>query len=483
MTPPPSPPAAAARRRGGPGRAATLAAAALLLAVAGCAPPPRPVTADGPPALAALPEPLPAARRFPPRRPPPPARSNAEMAQDVLELAFRLESGRRLERLTRFEGPVTVGLAGAVPPLAADDLADLMVRLRGEAGIDIRPAGAGRPAAITVEFLPRRRLQAAVPQAACYVVPAVSSFQEFEALRGTERIDWARLERRERAAVFIPSDASPQDVRDCLHEEVAQALGPLNDLYRLSDSVFNDDNFHAVLTGFDMLVLRVLNDPDLRSGMTEAEVAARLPALLDRMNPGGVGGRPLAPALVETPRAWSQAIEAALGARAGGTDRGAAARTAVAIARARGWSDVRTGFSYFALGRLSTARDAELALASFLQAAAIFRRLPGAAPHVAHAEMQLAAHALSAGQPDRALALANANLAAASEAQNGGLLATLLMIKAAALEAQGRPAEARAARLDSLGWARYGFGSDEAVRARLAEIDALAGLRARRAGG
>jgi hypothetical protein len=64
-------------------------------------------------------------------------------------------------------------------------------------------------------------------------------------------------------AVFIPSDVSPQEVRDCLHEEVAQALGPLNDLYRLPDSVFNDDNFHAVLTGFDMLILRTYYDAEL----------------------------------------------------------------------------------------------------------------------------------------------------------------------------------------------------------------------------
>ncbi len=46
-------------------------------------------------------------------------------------------------------------------------------------------------------------------------------------------------------------------MRDCLHEELAQALGPLNDLYRLSNSVFNDDNFHSVLTGFDMEMLRL----------------------------------------------------------------------------------------------------------------------------------------------------------------------------------------------------------------------------------
>ena len=57
---------------------------------------------------------------------------------------------------------------------------------------------------------------------------------------------------RKRVAIFIPVDISFQDVRDCLHEELAQALGPLNDLYRVSDSVYNDDNFHIILTSYDM---------------------------------------------------------------------------------------------------------------------------------------------------------------------------------------------------------------------------------------
>ena len=60
------------------------------------------------------------------------------------------------------------------------------------------------------------------------------------------------------------------------HEELAQALGPLNDLYRLSDSVFNDDNFQSVLTSFDMDILRMTYSPSLSSGMSREEVAARL---------------------------------------------------------------------------------------------------------------------------------------------------------------------------------------------------------------
>ena len=53
------------------------------------------------------------------------------------------------------------------------------------------------------------------------------------------------------------------------------------------------------------------------------------------------------------------------------------------------------------------------------------------------------------------------------------LLSTLLMLRAEALDLQGRTAEARTVRLDSLGWARYGYGPDWAVRAKLEEVSAL----------
>lgn len=483
-----------AGQRGGregrrPRRAGRAVRAALALALAAglaaCAPGPGQTPPSARPAPEAAPDalaPLPPARSFPERRAAPPRRSNAEMARDILELVFRMESGRALPVLTRFEGPVRWRLTGAVPPSAAADMERLSRRLRAEAGIDIAAAPPGTAAAITVQFLPRRQLQAAVPQAACFVVPNVSGWEEFLAFRRTERTDWTRLSVRTKAAVFVPSDISPQEIRDCLHEEVAQALGPLNDLYRLPDSVFNDDNFHAVLTGFDMLVLRAIYAPELRSGMTEPEVAARLPALLARLNPAGERrGRPAPPA--ETPRDWVQAIETALGPRGAPGGRLEAARRAVAIAEAQGWRDVRAGFSFYALGRLATGREPELALASFLRAAAIFRGEPGAAIHAAHAEMQLAAHALASGQPARALALADANLAAALEAENAALLSTLLMIRAVALEALGRPAAARAARLDSLAWGSYGFGAGEALRARLGEIEALGALGRGAAGG
>jgi hypothetical protein len=87
--------------------------------------------------------------------------------------------------------------------------------------------------------------------------------------------------------------------------------------------------------------------------------------------------------------------------------------------------------------------------------------------------MQLAAFALSAGDAEQVLTLVGRALPAATRAENASLMATLLMIRAEALELQGRMSEAAAVRLDSLGWARYGFGRDAAVRDRLTEVAAL----------
>ncbi len=419
---------------------------------------------------------LPPMKSFPGARTAPSIRSNREIAADFLDLAFEMESGRRLPALSRFEGPVRVDVRGRAPASLERDLAALLVRLRTEAGIDIARARPEEDANLVVEVLPRRELQRLVPQAACFVVPRVASWEEFRRVRRSNAVDWTTLRTRTQAAVFLPGDVSPQETRDCLHEEIAQALGPLNDLYRLPDSVFNDDNFHTVLTGFDMLMLRVFYDPALSSGLSRAEVASRLPGVLARLNPAGQGraGR----ATEATPPEWTRAIETALGPKASPAERQAAARRAVSIAQTRGWRENRRAFSLYALGRLSLGSDPELALASFLEAAAIYRARPDTRIQAAHVNMQLAAFSLSAGQLEGSLSLVEESLPAVSASENAALLATLLMIKAEALEAGGASREAAAVRQDALGWARYGFGRDDVVRARASEIATLARARA-----
>ena len=450
---------------------ARLSAPLLLAAIAACAPVVQPVAVDRLGADPVTASALPPMKTFGTVRPLSPRQSNADIARDFLDLSFQLESGRRLSRFTRFEGPVTIRVTGTPVPGLSADLDRLLARFRREAGIDIRRVTAASPASITVETVPRAELQRAVPHAACFVVPRLSGWAEFRANRSAAVVDWTTLKTREKMAVFIPSDVSPQEVRDCLHEEIAQALGPLNDLYRLTDSVFNDDNFHTILTGFDMLILRATYAPELSSGMTRDEVARRLPAILARLNPAGEGRAPSPrPA---TGRDWITNIEIALGPRAPMPRRRLAARRAVSIARRAGWGDNRLAFSLFALGRLSLGDDADLALSSFLQAAQIYAANPETRLHQAHVDMQLAAFALSSGQAEVAIDIVDRHLPVVSRAENAALLASLMMVKAEALDYLGRTGEARKLSRDSLGWARYGFGTDSDVRRRAAEISAL----------
>jgi hypothetical protein len=59
----------------------------------------------------------------------------------------------------------------------------------------------------------------------------------------------------------------------CIHEELAQGLGLANDSPQARPSIFNDDEEFGLLTTHDELLLRMLYDPRLQTGM-EPEVAA-----------------------------------------------------------------------------------------------------------------------------------------------------------------------------------------------------------------
>lgn len=446
------------------------AAAALMLTLAGCSLPEPEAQRRASPT-----ESVPAMKLFAGTVATRSPAGNGDLARDFMELTFAMESGRPVPMLTRFEGPVTLALAGTVPASVGPDLDRLIRRLRTEAGIDITQVS-GAAANIRVEFLSRSSLQSVVPSAACFVVPNVGSWSEFRRARNADRVDWTTLNRREQVAIFVPYDTSPQEIRDCLHEEIAQALGPLNDLYRLTDSVFNDDNFNTVLTGFDTLMLRLTYAPELHSGMSPEQVASALPQVLARINPAGKGRGNVGDArgLGSTPQVWNNVLETALGGKGGTAQRLQAAERAVAMARSQGWTDNRLAFSLFVVGRLSISKDPAGAGQAFAEARRLYQALPGSGVHLAHVDMQLAATALRDGRPEQALTLINESLLPVAGSENAALLATLLMLKSEALQQLGRASEAREVRLDSLGWARYGFGPDAEVRARLSDIVALA---------
>ncbi|TVP71948.1 MAG: DUF2927 domain-containing protein [Rhodobacteraceae bacterium] len=440
------------------------------LAIGACAVP----QADGPasaPQLDVQSRAVSSAALFGAPRPYATERSNAQIAEDIIAFGFRLESGREVPQFSRFEGPLTVRLSGSVPPLGAQETDRLLARMRSEAGIDIRRTDSPS-ASVVIEFLPRVQIRRTVPDAACFVLPNVSSFAEFRANPRGAHLDWTQVVTREKALVVAPADSTIQEMRDCIHEELLQALGPLNDLYRIGETVMNDDNFQTALTGFDMLVLRAWYHPSLRPGMSAEAVAARLPAILNQLNPAGRarGNLPLDP--TPTPAAWTLAIEGALGS----IQRPRSfrfAQDALRIATSEGWRDERLAFSLFLAARFAPDGEGEAALDALVNAAAIYSRRPGGQVPRAHVELHLAAQALGAGQYPLVLRLTDNAMPPARRTENGALLSSLMLLRAQALERLGRSTEAETLRVQAVPFAIYGFGSREAALNRRDEIAGL----------
>ena len=238
-------------------------------------------------------------------------RSNLDLAEDFLDLTFELESGEKLKHLLKYETPVRVYLASPAlaeyrpdldraPRAAARRGRDRHLRDRAIRGARISSSRRCRRRRSPRSFRPR-------PVSSCRARPTGAGSCGASPRHGCAGPTRTTLER---AAIFLPLDTTPQDVRDCLSEEITQALGPADDLYRLPDSIWNDDNFHGMATPFDMTMLRALYQPEFRSGMTREEAAALVPGVLNRVNPKG-RGLPRQPRNPKS-RAWAGAIEEAL---------------------------------------------------------------------------------------------------------------------------------------------------------------------------
>ena len=386
------------------------------------------------------------------------ARSNLDIADTFIELLFRLEGGETIPRLLKYDRPIRVSLRSPGLNTYRPEVDHLLRRLRREAGLDIRLVGPSASAEILIHAVSRRDIRRAVPGAACFIEPGVRSWSDFRnPLSRARRSGWTTQEKLGVTSIFIPADSSPQDTRDCLHEEIAQALGPVNDLFRVADTVFNDDNFHSVLTPFDMLILRTLYAPELRVGMSRGDVSARLPAILNRVNPRGrtIPRRASAP----ESRAWKAAITRALGANVSPGQRRVAAERALNLASAMRPQDHRLGFSLLTLGRVQ-ARENPGRAVEYLSAA--YRdfdaRFGQNDIHTARAALHLGLLRLTGGDFPAAIALASRHLDAARNAENAVVLAGLHAIIAEGHKELGDLAAARRAQLEFLKWARYAFG-------------------------
>ena len=73
-----------------------------------------------------------------------------------------------------------------------------------------------------------------------------------------------------KSALIIIRSELPKLMRmACFHEEIAQSLGLTNDSHLARPSIFNDDDEFATLTRLDKILLRILYDNRLKTGISQ----------------------------------------------------------------------------------------------------------------------------------------------------------------------------------------------------------------------
>ncbi|MEO1600400.1 MAG: DUF2927 domain-containing protein [Pseudomonadota bacterium] len=386
--------------------------------------------------------------------------SNASLAELFVTLTHETEWGGEQARLVRLEPPVTVTLEGPGAERYRGFVADYLAFLRREAGIEIGLGATG--ANLRLRFVPGQAFERLLPAASCVVVPEDLDWDTFakapSALGGLAMLDATDVAA---FTVFIPDSAIPADIRRCLLEEIAQSLGPRNDLYGLGSSIFNDDFGHLWPTRLDLLMLRVLYAPGLRTGLTrrESERAAR--KALRTLNPAGRSAPALPDPEQQIPEGWRTLVGKAANRTTSKTAREQAATDALALARTARRRSPALCQSLTTLATLLRLTEPERAERLFAEADRACAASHGD-EDPRRLSLAVARAGLALSQADAARALALTDGVAEGLAAHGldEALASVYAIRQRAFDALNRPDEATRAAALARVWGTYAFGRD-----------------------
>ncbi|MCY1125556.1 DUF2927 domain-containing protein [Frigidibacter sp. RF13] len=229
----------------------------------------------------------------------------ADLARNVAAIAFhdefseiggRLVASNRENRLHRWAQPIRLAVEfGASVPLdqrRADRsvIQSYIARLSRLSGLPIRLV-ADRPNFLVLIENPaeRRSLDARIrafrpdtSEAAIRSVVAMAPATYCTAFSYTA----GGSGRYDRALAVIRGELPDLMRQACIEEEIAQALGLVNDSSRARPSIFNDNQEFGTLTRQDELMIRLLYDPRLRPGMALAEARPIIDTIAAELVPG-----------------------------------------------------------------------------------------------------------------------------------------------------------------------------------------------------
>lgn len=213
-----------------------------------------------------------------------------KLAEDFVEVALHDEylrqGGKLISRptpapLRRWQQPVAIRLefGDSVAPVQRNrdraEIADVAARLQRVSGHPVGLTGAAGNFQVLILSEDERR---AIGPRLASLVPGIPE-GDIAALRDLVPQNYCTVFAYSsgnspvysQAVALVRAELPPRLRRSCMHEELAQGMGLANDSPRARPSVFNDDEEFAYLTRHDELLLKILYDPRLRPGMTEAE--------------------------------------------------------------------------------------------------------------------------------------------------------------------------------------------------------------------
>lgn len=391
--------------------------------------------------------------------------SNRSLARIFTTLTHDMEWGATRRHLVRYEAPIRVGLEGPGIAQYSGFLDTFLADLRRNTGIDIARSTGGHNLHIRFVGSSFTRL---LPTVSCLVAPGNLDWRRFS--RNPGRYGGRALiqaRRIDHMTIFIPETAAPYLVRNCMLEEITQALGTANDLYGLGASIFNDDAAHVWPTAIDYLMLRVLYSPELRTGMSREITEQTARRVLDRVNPAGISAPPLLMPAQKRMAVWRGRIQRVFSRKTKQADALKLAQEALRIAERDAPASAYHCHSLITLGRVQARRSPAHAVPVFDNAERVCARVHGWQDiRMARIAMEKASALLKLGRHAEVIPLTDGALPIFAAHGQDERLSALYAVQSAALSAMGERARAEAARSLAAQWGAYALGVDNDVVAR-----------------
>ncbi|WP_341664529.1 DUF2927 domain-containing protein [Vibrio sp.] len=205
-----------------------------------------------------------------------------------LEVALKNEYSQNIQRLTKWNKPIRIWIDHKVADQALHDrLANTHIHdLSSITGHPIKRVSKRADANVVWIYTQQSKWQNDIrrelgEEALKYAHGAICK-AGYRTNKKTNEID--------SAVIIIPVDQAREHGKllACIVEEVTQAMGLPNDSEAAYPSIFNDETPEDLLSPLDVILLKMLYEPELKSGMSFVETKQAIDTVLNRYQRQGV---------------------------------------------------------------------------------------------------------------------------------------------------------------------------------------------------